>query len=177
MKLTGLDIPRVETKRLVLRGHALEDFPAIRDMWSHPGVTKYIGGKPRPEEECWLKFLRAAGFWAHLGYGYWIIEERDSGAVVGEVGFGDFKRDIDPPLRGAPEIGWALAAPFHGKGYGYEAARGAVDWGDANSIASPMSCIVDPANTPSIRIAEKCGFSEITRTAYHGDEVILFHRR
>lgn len=146
-------------------------------MWRDPAVTKYIDGKPRAEEECWLKFLRATGFWAHLGYGYWIIEEKASGAIVGETGFGDFKREMTPSLRGEPEIGWALAAPFHGKGYGYEAARAAVAWGDANKIPAPMSCIIGPENTASIRIAEKCGFIETARTTYHGDDIIVLHRR
>lgn len=175
--MAGPDVPLVETERLILRGHRLDDFPAIRDMWSDPQVTKFIGGKPRPEEDCWLKFLRATGFWVHLGYGYWIVEEKTSGAIVGETGFGDFKRDISPSIRGEPEIGWVLATAFHGKGYGYEAARAAVAWGDENKIALPMSCIVNPENSASVRIAEKCGFIETMRTAYHGDEIILFHRR
>ncbi len=174
--MTGPDVPRIETERLILRGHRLDDFSAVREMWSDPDVTKYIDGKPRAEEECWVKFLRATGFWVHLGYGYWIIEEKESGAVVGEIGFGDFKRDIDPSLRGAPEIGWAVAAAFHGKGYASEAARAVIKWGHANNIPLPMSCIIDPANKASIRIAEKCGFTETTRTTYHGNEVILFHR-
>ena len=175
--MTGIVVPRVETERLILRGHTLDDFPAIRDMWADPQVTKFIGGKPRPEEECWLKFLRATAFWVHLGYGYWIVEEKVSGAIVGEVGFGEFKRDISPSNRGEPDIGWVLATRFHGKGYGYEAAAAAIAWGDANAIASPMSCIVKPDNTASIRIAEKCGFTETTRTPYHGEEVVLLHRR
>ncbi len=175
--MTGPDVPQLETARLRLRGHRLDDFPAIRAMWRDPAVTKYIDGKPRAEEECWLKFLRATGFWAHLGYGYWIIEEKASGAIVGETGFGDFKREMTPSLRGEPEIGWALAAPFHGKGYGYEAARAAVAWGDANKIPAPMSCIIGPENTASIRIAEKCGFIETARTTYHGDDIIVLHRR
>jgi len=172
-----INVPCLETERLVLRGHRLEDFPAIRDIWANPQVTKYISGKPRPQEECWLKFLRATAFWVHLGYGYWVVEEKATGAIAGEVGFGEFKREIAPSNLGEPDIGWALAADHHGKGYGLEAARAAIAWGDANKIGSPMSCIVNVANIPSIRIAERLGFVETTRTDYHGSDVILFHRR
>ena len=175
--MSRLDVPRVESERLVLRGHTLDDFPAIREMWADPLVTKFISGKPRPEEECWLKFLRATAFWVHLGYGYWIVEEKASGAIVGEAGFGEFKRDITPTNRGEPDIGWVLATQFHGKGYGYEAAQAAIAWGAANAIPSPMSCIVNAENTASIRIAEKCGFTETTRTMYHSEPVIMLHRR
>jgi len=171
-----LRAPRIETGRLLLRAHRLEDFPAIRDMWRDPDVTKYIGGKPRPEEEVWIKFLRNAGFWAYFGYGFWIIEEKSSGAVAGEIGFGEFKRDISPPIKGEPEMGWALAAPFHGKGYGSEAARAAIAWADDAIDAARLSCMVDPDNAPSLRIAEKCGFNKTIETTYHGDRIWLLHR-
>ena len=84
--MNGPNVPRLETERLILRGHRLDDFPAIRDIWADPIVTKYISGKPRPEEEAWLKFLRATGFWVHLGYGYWIVEDKETGAVMGRQG-------------------------------------------------------------------------------------------
>lgn len=171
-----LNVPRIETARLIMRGHSLDDFPAVRDLWADPQVTKYISGKPRPEEECWLKFLRATAFWVHLGYGYWIIEEKASGDLVGEVGFGEFKRDISPSNRGQPDIGWALASRFHGRGYGYEAAHAAVTWGDDNGIPAPMSCIVNTQNTASIRIAKKLGFIQTTQTDYHGETVLVLHR-
>ena len=171
-----LGVPTLETERLLLRAHRLEDFSAIRDMWRDPAVTKYIGGKPRPEEETWTKFMRAAGFWAHFGYGYWIIEEKATGVVLGETGFGEFKRAIEPPLTGEPEMGWAFAPSHHGKGYASEATLAAVNWGAANINAPRFWCMVDPRNTPSLRIAEKCGFKETRRAAYHGEELIILHR-
>ncbi len=173
----AIDIPTLETERLILREHRMADFPAICDMWADPAVTKYIGGKPRSEEECWLKFLRAAGFWAHLGYGFWIIEDKETGAVAGEVGLGDFKRVMTPSLSGEPEAGWVLAPPFHGRGVGTEAVRAVLAWGDEQNFGAPMSCIIEPGNKPSIRVAEKLGFVETTRTTYHGDDIIVFHRR
>lgn len=170
-------IPVLETDRLVLREHRLEDFPVLFEMWSDPVVTRLIGGKPRPKEEVWLKFLRVAGLWAHLGYGYWIVEERSSGATLGEIGFADFKRDLFPSIEGEPELGYAFAAAAHGKGYASEAARAVVAWGDHHfSTDDRMSCIISPENASSLRIAEKCGFRETARSAYHGDDVIILHR-
>ena len=171
-----LGVPALETERMRLRAHRLADFGQIREMWANPIVTKYIGGKPQTEEETWFKFLRVAGFWTHFGYGYWLIEDKASGAVVGEMGFGEFKRDITPSIKGEPEMGWSLAPAFHGKGYASEAAKAVIEWGDDNLSGKRMACIVDIRNVPSIRIAEKCGFIESCRTTYHGGETILFHR-
>ncbi len=159
-----------------MRAHRVEDFHVIRDMWRDPAVTRLIGGKPRPEEETWLKFLRTAGFWAHLGYGYWIVEEKSSGAVMGEMGFGEFKRDVTPSIKQEPEIGWALAAAFHGKGYASEGALAAVAWCDRHLSQPRMSCLIGEENAPSIRVAEKCGFQATARGNYHGDEIVIFHR-
>ena len=59
-------------------------------MWADPQVTRFIGGKTLTEEESWTKFLRYAGLWPFLGFGYWVVEEKASLAFVGEIGFADF---------------------------------------------------------------------------------------
>jgi len=61
-------------------------------------------------------------------------------------------------------------------GYATEAARAALAWGDANVDAPRTVCIIDPANLPSIRVAEKAGFREIARTTYKNDPTVLFER-
>jgi RimJ/RimL family protein N-acetyltransferase len=124
------DIPVLETERLRLRAHRFEDFADCAAMWADPAVARFIGGKPLSEEEAWTKFLRYAGHWALLGFGYWAAEEKATGKFVGEVGFADYKRGIEPSLKGTPEVGWVLAPVFHGKGYATEAVRAVVGWSD-----------------------------------------------
>jgi len=88
------EVPVIETTRLILRGHRLDDFPDCAAMWADPIVTRHIGGRPFTEEETWARFLRYVGHWSVLGFGYWAIEEKDTATFVGELGFADFKRDI-----------------------------------------------------------------------------------
>ena len=116
-------VPALKTERLTLRGHRLDDFAHCAAMWADPLVTRYIGGKPLTEEECWSRLLRYVGHWAWLGFGYWVAEERATGELVGEIGFADHKRDLEPSLKGVPEIGWVLASHAHGRGYATEAIR------------------------------------------------------
>jgi RimJ/RimL family protein N-acetyltransferase len=92
-------------------------------MWADPQVTRYIGGKPLTEEECWSRLLRYVGHWAWMGFGYWVAEEKETGNFVGEIGFADHKRDLEPSLKGVPEIGWVFASHVHGRGYATEAVR------------------------------------------------------
>ncbi len=170
-------LPVLESERLLLRPHRLEDLEDCVAMWSNPVVTRYIGGKPSTREETWSRLLRYAGHWALLGYGYWAIEERSFGRYIGEAGFADFKREITPPLNGDPEIGWALAPAAHGKGYATEILQALLDWGDARLKSKTTACLIHPDNSPSIYVAKKFGYSEFARTNYKGQPTILFRRR
>ena len=70
-------------------------------MWADPAVTRFIGGKPSTVEESWTRLLRHAGHWNLLGFGYWAIEEKESGRFIGQAGFAYHQR-----VSGLPEIGW-----------------------------------------------------------------------
>ena len=117
-------IPHIRTDRLILREHVPQDFDALHAMWSEPAVYRHIIGRPSTREEAWSRLLRYSGHWRLLGYGYWAVEEQATGNFVGEMGFADYHRDIDPPLEGRPELGWALKTAVHGKGYATEALQG-----------------------------------------------------
>ena len=170
------EVPVLETTRLTLRRHRLDDFTHSAAMWADPKVTQYIGGKPLTEEESWTKFLRYAGHWQLLGFGYWAVEEKATGDFVGELGFADYKRDLQPSLNGAPEIGGVLASPAHGKGFATEAVRAAVAWGDARFQGARTACIIAPENLASIRVAAKCGYQNPQPATYKGKPTLLFVR-
>ncbi len=169
-------VPTVEADRLILRGHRLDDFAACAELWTDPEVTRFIGGKPSTREEVWARLLRYAGHWALLAFGYWVVTEKATERFVGEVGFADFKREIEPSLDGMPEIGWVLAPHSHGQGYATEAVRAAVAWGDSRFGALRTACIIAPENGPSIRVAEKCGYREFRHTTYKDQPTIMFVR-
>jgi RimJ/RimL family protein N-acetyltransferase len=178
-----IDIPTVETPRLRLRSHRREDFPACISLWADSDVARYIGGRPLTREEVWARFLRYAGSWHWLGFGYWAVEEISSGQFIGELGYAQNERTFDPPLvlldgggRTMPEVGWVLAPQFHGKGYATEAVLAALTWGDAHLAASRSFCIIHPDHSASIRVAEKCGFVEFSRPSYQTEPTILFTR-
>ena len=89
-----VEVPILESERLKLRGHRLDDSVHSAAMWADPEVTRYIGGKPLTEEESWARLLRYVGHWSLLGFGYWLVEEKMTGNFIGEVGFADYKRDL-----------------------------------------------------------------------------------
>jgi RimJ/RimL family protein N-acetyltransferase len=170
------EIPTLETKRLMLRPHKLEDFTACAAMWAEPVVTRYIGGKPSSEQQTWARMTSYLGHWALMGFGYWAVQEKETGSYIGELGFADFKRELEPSIAGIPELGWALASAKHGKGYATEALRAALSWGDARFGRSRTVCIINPENAASIRVAQKCGYRELQKALHKGEPTILFSR-
>ena len=111
-----------------------------------------------------------------MGFGYWAIEEKVTGGYVGELGFADYKRDMEPSLHGSPELGWVLASRAHGRGYATEAASAVVAWAGANFGSNKLVCLIHPDNIQSLRVAAKCGFHESYRTTYKGHPTIVFAR-
>lgn len=171
-----MEIPQLRTERLILRGHRREDYPAFARMWADPEVARFISGAPLTDEEAWAKYMRALGHWALVGYGFWSVHEKNGGARVGETGFLDVHRAIEPPLTGMPEMGWAFDRPAQGKGYATEAARAALAWGEGYFGKTRFCCIIAPDNAASLNVAAKTGFREAARTTYKGEPTIVLHR-
>jgi RimJ/RimL family protein N-acetyltransferase len=169
-------VPALETERLRLRGHRPDDFNDCAGLWGDAIVTRYIGGKAFTPEEVWARLLRYVGHWHWKGFGYWVIEEKATGAFAGELGFADYKREMEPSLDGAPELGWVLSPRVHRRGYATEAVRAVQAWGDAHLGQARTVCLIHPDNTASLRVAAKCGFREAYRTTYKGHETIVFDK-
>ncbi|MEO8810588.1 MAG: GNAT family N-acetyltransferase [Rhodanobacter sp.] len=169
-------VPVLETARLRLRGHRKQDYAVLAAIWADPDVVRYIGGVPSTPQEAWLRLLRYPGLWCLLGYGFWAIEEKSSGRMIGDIGYMDVKRAIEPPLDGMPEVGWALAADAHGKGYASEALAVVLGWGREHFGPHRATCIIAPANAASIRLALKMGFRLQHESIYHDEPVQVFIR-
>lgn len=168
--------PVIETARLRLRRHRLDDFAACCALGSDPAAVRFIFQKPLTPEEVWQRLLRAAGHWALMDHGLFVIEERVSARMIGEVGLADFRRGLGDDFDGAPEFAWLLEEGAHGKGYATEAALAALAWMEATCAPPRTVCIIDPANLPSLRVAEKLGFRPFGEADYKGKTVIKLER-
>ena len=169
-------IPTIETPRLLLRPFRREDFDTYVEMWADPDVVRFIGGKPFDREATWLRFLRQAGIWHHMGFGFFAIEEKETGQFIGEAGFHELRRAVVPSIEDSLEAGWALMPIGQGWGYATEAMGAAIQWADDAFPGRRMTCIIDPDNLPSIRVAQRLGFTQLARTSYNGQPVIVYER-
>lgn len=168
--------PVIETPRLILRGHRLDDYEACCFLTTDPEAVRMIFQKPMSREDTWHRLLRFAGHWALLGYGLFVIEEKATRRVVGEVGLADFHRGLGDDFDSWPEMAWMMASDVHGQGYATEAAQAALAWYEGQHAPERTVCIIDPHNGASLRVAEKLGYHHFGRDEYKGKQVIKLRR-
>ncbi|MCB4770354.1 GNAT family N-acetyltransferase [Ancylobacter sp. Lp-2] len=171
-----VEIPTLFTPRLKLRGYRLDEFEAYAAMWSEPSVVRFIGGMPLAREVAWSRFLRQIGLWHHLGFGFFAVEERATGAFIGEAGFHDLKRAITPSLEGTMEAGWALVGAAQGRGLAQEAMTAALDWAARHGSGDRITCMIHPDHAASLNVAGKLGFSTFGKGVYQGHPMTLLER-
>ncbi|MEA2998576.1 MAG: hypothetical protein QOH04_546 [Sphingomonadales bacterium] len=169
-------VPIVETERLRLRAFRESDLEAQAKVMGDPEVVRHLGGTPFSREETWRRIAMASGLWPLLGYGYWAVERKEDGAYLGQAGFADFKRDLQPSIEGGPEMGWIFAPGAQGHGYASEAVAAGLEWIDRALNPPEVTAIIDHQNAPSIRVAEKNGFSMREEATYRGAPILLFRR-
>lgn len=168
-----MPMPTFETERLILRPYRLEDFDRCVELSQDERVMRYITGTPATRQETWVCMMRWTGMWHHLGFGFLVIEEKETGRVIGEAGFQEMHRNMEPSIEGTLEAGWRLEPAAQGRGYATEALRALISWADDRFPGKTMSCIIHPDNAASLRVAEKLGFRETARTSCNGDVVLL----
>lgn len=169
--------PRLETERLVLRSFTRADLDAHAAKLANPAVVRHLGGSLFNREDSWRRLTMAVGQWPLLGYGYWAVELKATGLMVGEVGFADFERGMSPDISGAPEMGWVFDTVAHGKGLASEAARAALEWIDATLAPVEITAIISIENAKSMRLAERLGFVREPDAVYRDELIALFRRR
>jgi RimJ/RimL family protein N-acetyltransferase len=146
------EAPVIQTERLRMRGWRDGDFEAFADILADPEVARGLGTQAGMTwQEAWRDMSMMAGHWALKGFGHWVLEERESGELVGRAGL------YFPPTWPELEVGWTVARAHWGKGYAAEAGRAACKWAHDELGARHIVSLILPTNSQSIRVAEKLG--------------------
>ncbi|MFN4155035.1 MAG: GNAT family N-acetyltransferase [Paracoccaceae bacterium] len=141
--------PVLHTQRLVLRPPVMADFPAYAAFWASER-TRYMGG-PRDASGAWFWFCHDVAQWALLGHGALMLDHRETGATVGQVGI-----NAGPEFP-ETELGWFVYAGHEGQGFATEAAGALRDWAFASLPVESLVSYTDADNAASIRVAQRLG--------------------
>jgi len=135
-----------------MRAFRVDDLDAYAAMCADPEVMRFLGtGVTLDRSEAWRSMAGFLGHWALRGYGMWALEEKQTGTLVGRSGF------LNPEGWPGFELGWTLGRPSWGKGFATEAARRALDYAFEDLGRERVISLIRPANTPSMRVAERLG--------------------
>jgi len=138
------------TARLRMRRPVQADLDDWAAFDADPRATRFFGG-PKSRDVAWDGLAMAVGMWALRGCGLFSVFEAQTGRWVGRVG------PWVPETPGRAEVGWAILPAFWGRGYATEAAAAAVAWSFDRLGWSEARHRIDPANAPSIAVAERIG--------------------
>ncbi len=173
--MAGRAAPVIETERLILRGFRADDLDAHAAVLGDADAARFIGGQ-QSREQAWRSMMLSPGMWSLVGCGFWAIERKADGRWIGQAGFGEFRREIEPRLDPWPEMGWIFAPEAHGQGYANEAVGAAIAWGEQVFPGKDFCAIIAPENAPSIRLAERHGFERRHETTYKDAPILVFIR-
>ena len=168
--------PTLETERLILREFRKDDLDAHAATLGDEEVMRHIGGKPMSREDSWRRLLSGVGMWSLIGTGPWAVEQKSSGRLIGHCGFFQFERDLQPSIRGEPEMGWIFDRSVHGQGIAFEACSAALEWADRELAPKSYPAIIDLENVASMKLAERLEFVRQADAVYR-DAPIAFFRR
>ena len=155
----------LETERLALRKVTADDAEFILDLLNQPTFKQYIGDRGvrtlgQAREYIAARFTES---YRTNGFGLYLMELKASAEAIGVCGF------VSRPTLPHPDIGFALLPQFERKGYAYEAASAAMDYGRAMLGLGRVLAITTIDNESSGRLLGKIGL-EFERDIVIGDE-------
>ncbi|MFL6244462.1 MAG: GNAT family N-acetyltransferase [Thermoanaerobaculia bacterium] len=163
-----MNYPTLATDRLLLRMLEQSDFEEYAAIHTDAEVTRFTTRTHLTRMEAWRHMAMIAGHWHLRGFGMWGAFERDSGQLVGRVGF--YEPDGWPGF----ELGWTMGRASWGKGYAPEAARACLDYAFDVMKCDHVISLIDPNNVASIRVAEKIGETVEGETEVAGHRVLIY---
>jgi [ribosomal protein S5]-alanine N-acetyltransferase len=131
---------KLETERLTIVpvDHQLVEKLSPEDYEIHGFIKSYL---QKLQEDASL-----------LGWGVWFVIERETGRIIGDIGF------KGKPVDHAVEIGYGIIPSAQGRGYATEGVNKIIEWALSTNLASHVvaECIND--NIASVKVLEKLGF-------------------
>jgi RimJ/RimL family protein N-acetyltransferase len=119
-------------------------------------------------EQAWRHLAFLMGHWELRGYGTWAVEQRETGAFLGRIGF------ADPEGWPGCELAWALARRWWGHGFATEGARAALAHAFTHLNKDRIISLIRAENRNSIRVAERLGESLQGQTEVMGNEYLIY---
>jgi RimJ/RimL family protein N-acetyltransferase len=161
-------VPYLHTERLLLREYRREDFDVFAAHLADPVSAAHL--VPADRHAAWRIFSSHAGLWLIHGAGWWAVEEKATGRLVGSVGA--FFREESAVM----ELGWNTYRAFWGQGFASEAAAAALHHALEVRREPKVRALIASANDSSLRVARRLGLTHEADTELYGKAVGVYTR-
>lgn len=143
-----------QTERLYFRHMNHADTDRLLALFQDEKVMAYYPSKKNRQDTLeWIEWTLQN--YRSYGIGLWILELKEERELIGQCGLVPKKIDGKVEI----EIGYLLAQKHWNKGLATEAASSCLRYGLHDLSFNRIVSLIDPLNTPSIRVAEKIGMT------------------
>ena len=150
-----VDLPTIETERLILRKLIYEDVDDIYEYAKIPKVSEYVLWYPHASKFESLEYLNLVyEQYNHGKPGPWGIILQETGKLIGSIGFVKIDKK-----ENTGEIGYVISPFYWNRGFATEAVRSVVQFGFAEMDLTKITAHTIAQNRASGRVLLRVGFN------------------
>jgi len=152
----------LETARCVVREFVPEDLEAIRALYDEE-AERFLEA-PSEDTEKERKILEAYidRVYRLCGYGHWAVISRQTGELIGRIGF-SFPNSSAPGPAPDATFGYLVRKDMRGKGIAREVCAALIEYGFSQLGFERIGADAALSNTASAKILRSFGFREVAR--------------
>lgn len=161
----------IRTPRLIFRPFLPADIPQVARLCADPQFQQFVPLPPGTPEQIAASWFEAAiNRWKNDGTGFCVLQEINTGALVGLAGL------LVQPVENffVLEVAYHLLPEHRGKGYAIEAASALRDYAFRNTGEQRLYSIIHVNNLPSQKVAFKNGMISTGTSNFKGLPVFLY---
>ena len=148
-------IPVIKTERFFLRKISYEDTDDMYEYSCEARTSEYLLWSPHPERFYTYEYIRSLqNAYKHGEFYDWAIICRDSGKMIGTVGYSEIYFEDD-----RAEVGYVINPEYWGRGVATECLSAITAFGFERLGFHRLEARIMVGNDASMRVAEKCGYA------------------
>jgi [ribosomal protein S5]-alanine N-acetyltransferase len=188
------DTDRIESERLIFRRIEQTDFEFFARIHADPIVARYLGnGRARSMQETHELLETFYETYKSLELGPLAVLRKSDGVLIGRCGLSDMALEVNTVSGKLPrvryqrsqvpsdtnvifeqELGYTFDRNYWGQGYASEAAARVFEYACSTMPFRRIVSVIHPDNTPSIKIAKRCGERQENNVMQMGQEFFRF---
>jgi ribosomal-protein-alanine N-acetyltransferase len=188
------DTDRIESERLIFRRIEQADFEFFARIHADPMVARFLGnGRARSIQETHVLLETIYETYKSLELGPLAVLRKSDGVLIGRCGLSDMALEVNTASGTLPrvwyqrsqlpsdtnvifeqELGYTFDRNYWGQGYGGEAAARVFQYASSTMPFRRIVSVIHPDNTPSIKIANRCGARLGNKVMLMGQEFLRF---